>query len=198
MEIERSGPGSMIEHYLTSEYANKTLKHQKGGTFGLTMFDIEQSAIEITDPGMPEYAFVSCVRNSTKSQANFGDGWTTAKDRFVDIQPSNTACEFRLQPVHLRVVTVPERALHAHLDENGLGPSALAGTMGQFRNLPAAAATVDAIWRASLSPSPATNLFIDGAYLQLVAQMLMAGGQTASERPARPVSACQRSTATST
>lgn len=181
MQTEPSDPASMIEHYLTSDYANESLMHRKGGTFDLTMIDIEQGALEMTDPGLPEYAFVSCLRNTHGCQANFGDGWKTTKHRFVDIQPSNTACDFQLEPIHIRVVCVPEQSFHAQLDEHGLTPSALEGVMGRFRDLPAAAAMIDAIWRASLSPSPATNLFIDGAYLQLVAQMLMAGGRTTAE-----------------
>lgn len=183
METRPSVPGSFVEHYLTSNYNNGTLKHREGGTFGLTIIDIEQGAMEMTDPGLPEYGFVSCIRNDGRNCANFGDGWRTAGCRFVDIQPARKDCEFRLHPVHLRIVCVPDHFVEGHLDEQGLSAGALHGSMGQFRDLPQAAATIDAIWRAMLSPTPATNLFIDGAYMQLVAQMLMAAAHAGSERP---------------
>ena len=183
-----SGPASFAEHYQTGEYAAFDQEHRRGGTFGLTMVDVVQDAGEFTDPGMPEFAIAAGRNDAVPSEYDFGDGWRTNVGRkgWVDIQPANTECRFRLPDVELRAVTIGEQAFIEQLGESSLMPNALNGVSGRMRHLPHAARLIDQMWHAAAAPGPATNLLLDGAFLQLVGTLLAACGD---ERGLAPVAA---------
>ena len=181
-------PASFAEHYLTSEYPAIEQEHRRGGTFGLTIVEIEQAADEFTDPGVPEFAIAAGRNNAGRGEYDFGDGWQPCdwEAGCVDIQPADTECRFRLPDMKLRVATISKRAFMKQLDGFSLTPSVLSGVMGQARHLPHAARLIDQIWHAAAAPGPATNLVLDGAFLQLLGTLLAACGD---ERGLAPVAA---------
>ena len=182
-------PTSFAEHYRTSDYAAFDQEHRRGGTFELALMDVEQGAGEFTDPPVPEFLFVSGRNDAGRGEYDFGDGWQAQDWRkgWVDVQPADTECRFQLPSLELRMAALPKVSLDTLLlDTTGAGPEVLAGVTGAFRQLPAAARLIDQMWHAAAAPGPATNLVLDGAFLQLVGTLLAACGD---ERALVPVAA---------
>lgn len=179
VELEQFAPGSFAEHYRTSEhYAHFPQEHRSGGTFGLTLVDVQQGAGEFVDPPMQEIVFASGRHDADLIELNFGDGWSShaAPAGWVDIQPARTECAFRLSDLHLRSAVVDDTALEARLDELDLNPSVLTSVTGEMRHLPRAASWIDRMWDASEQGGAAANLELDAAFLSLLAELLRACG----------------------
>ena len=57
-----TGAASLAEFYQASAYARFPQEHRAGGTLGAGMVFARQEAIEITDPAVPQIAFVGARR----------------------------------------------------------------------------------------------------------------------------------------
>ena len=179
---------SFAEHYLTSDYAAFEQEHRQGGTFGLTMMNVVQGAGEYVDPPLPEFIFISSTRPSAPFEMDHGDGLREhpAYPPTVHLQPPNQECWFCIPDLHLRIATVPDRKLIELLDQEGLPSSAIDAFVAAFWSTPSVACLIDRMWHAAASPSAATNLVLDGAFLQLVGVLLAACGD---ERGLAPIAA---------
>ncbi len=96
---------SFAEYYQRGPYRDFAQEHRAGGTFDIQMIEVDQPAIEVTDPALPQFSFVTCRDNVLGHfETNFGDGWTQSREsrRFIGVQPAKTACEFRIPSVRLR------------------------------------------------------------------------------------------------
>ena len=146
------------------------------GTFGLHAFDVRQEAVETVDRGMPEFTFLTQMSGPASGETDYGDGWRRHDlvPGIVDVHPARTDVGFRISPIHLRGVAVDEDVLTDCLDVHGLAPDRLAAVTGQFRLLPAAAAQIDRLWRASEVLGGSGSLVVDAAFLSLLAELMRA------------------------
>lgn len=121
---DRDAPATLAEHYRTSDYALFPQEHRTGGTLGVTMMEVEQGAIETTDPAIPQTSFVGFLGADDKpGEVDFGDGWREGRwhSGIVDPQPAHTECRLRIPAVHLLALAIDHAALAARLDEAGAG-----------------------------------------------------------------------------
>lgn len=171
-------PESFIDHYLDGPYAEFQQEHRHGGTFGITMMEVRQAAIETTDPAVPEFMFVAPVGVWEPVEADFGDGWRRHERTgpSVDIQPADTECRFRLPDLHLRVAVIDSFHFVQLLDGEGLTPTHLMHASNAFVAAPLAEACHRTMWHALAHAGPGSNLMLDGAFLQMIGALLAAGG----------------------
>ena len=172
-----SGYASFADFYLGSEYAAFDQEHRRGGTFGLTMIEVDQGAIETVDPAVDETIIVSTGGRAT-FEYDFGDGWTAARTTpdTVDVQPAFQDCGFRLPPMSLRLITVKAHALAELLDEVGASPASLDAATGRFREMPGTRRLVDELWAALSRPGVGSTLLADGLFMRLVGGLLEEAG----------------------
>ena len=169
---------TFAEHFLTEPYADFDKARREGGTFGLSIIDVKQKAGEFTDPGLSEFAFVTSVAGAGRSSANFGEGWVNHASipKQVDLQPAGTECRFALPDMHIRVVATPEHIIRSLLDELGLNVHSFDGVTNKFRHLPHASDLIAQMWYAASTTNAASNLIVDGVFLQLIGVLLEACG----------------------
>ncbi len=181
-EIDRRAAGfeSFADFYRASDYAPFPQEHRSGGTMGVAMMDVRQDAVETVDPAIDQWAFVACRHASTEAigELDFGDGWrrTALMRGFVDPQPANTECRFRIPAVHLLVFVVDRATLAARLAEVGAAPAALEAVAGTLEPMPRALALMEQAWAASEATGPAANLLVDAAISGVVCMMLARQG----------------------
>ena len=177
---------SLAEHYRSSGYAAFDQQHRRGGTFDLAMVEVEQGAIEVIDPAVPEIAIGSIRPRDGSGHAafehDFGDGWrrtTCAPRHVVDVQPAFQECRLRVPAARVRFVTVRADTVGRLLEEVGAGPDALDGVTGRFRELPRAHELVDRLWSSMHRTGAASTLLTDGLFMTLVGELLDACGRGA-------------------
>ncbi len=179
-------PQTFLDHYRHGPYRDFAQEHRAGGTFGVEMLEVDQPAIEVTDPALPQFAFVTCRDHNLEDfETNFGDGWTkgTGGRRFIDIQPANTTCEFRIPSVKLRNAYIADSTVDGLLNGHGLTSHSLIGVMERFRNLPRAIAALDSMWSAANRDDPAASLDLDGAFLTMMGALIAACGHSLAPEP---------------
>ena len=117
---------SFADHYQSLGYAAFEGDHRRGGTFGLSLSDVKQGAIEAVDPALPKVLLVTLLNRHDPVECDFGDGWKMRgfAEGVVDVQPAFQGCAFRLPDLHLRIAFAPVGSLRALLEERGLGLSA--------------------------------------------------------------------------
>ena len=180
-DIEQGRAASFAEMYAkTDAYGTALGECRSGGTFALELFDTDQPAVEVVDPGIDQFSFVaSRMANTSSGEIDFGDGWKTVDvtPDAVDAQPPNQDCGFRIPACDLRSVTVDRVTLHGVLDDVGAAPDALDAVTGEFRELPRARAVIDRLWQSCAGQGAAATLETDGLFLTLVGELLDASGR---------------------
>ena len=169
---------SVAEFYRTSPYAAFEQEHRTGGSFGVTMMEVQQGEIEIIDPPTAAVSIVSCFGGGGRAEFDFGSGWVARdlKPGFVDLQPAYQACGLRVPRLDLRNIYVPEKRLLALLDEAGPSIPTLDCVTGEMRRLPRAHKVIEVMWRALATDGPGASLFLDGGLMQLIGLLLDAAG----------------------
>ncbi len=180
---------TFTDFYQNSDYAGFDQDVRQGGSFGLSFMDVRQDAIEAVDPALPEIPFVSGVAGGGVADIDFGDGWRRHQlhPGFLDIQPPNQECQFRIPALHLRIAFVPEARLKSLLDERGLPFSALETFSAQFRYSATAFAALQDMWNLAQFDDPATHLMIDGLWLHMIGQLLAEANPNQQLAPARAI-----------
>ncbi len=176
---------SIVDHYRDGPYRDFAQEHREGGTFGISIFEVRQGAIETTDPAVSETCFTTSMNTFAPFETDFGDGWKrhVPAGRFVDIQPANTDCGLRLPPIFVRGTIIRHDVLCALLDRHGLTADALGEVTGQFRTIPGAVLASDRMWDAANRHDPGASLDLDGAFLSMVGEMLAACGHLLPPAP---------------
>ena len=143
------------------------------------MLFARQEAIEITDPAVPQIAFVGARRADGPGEFDFGDGWRTRELRagVVDPQPAFTECRFRIPDLDLLVLHIDQSRLAERLDEVGVPVSALDPLYATFEPMPRALALIEAAWDAMGRGGPGADLAVDGAVSALMGMMLDRAGR---------------------
>jgi AraC-like DNA-binding protein len=170
---------SIREYYRHGPYRDFAQDHRGGGTFGVSLLEVEQKAIESVDPALSELLLVTSLSTHEPFETNFGDGWRRTSwtgARTIDLQPSHTECNFRLPDIHLRFAAISGAALGSVLDRHDLSLASLSGVTQTFRHLPRAVAALDAMWAAAASTDPAASLDLDGAFLTMLSELIAACG----------------------
>ena len=180
-DADNGGPISFAELYTGSDAYGAGLRERRlGGTFGLELFDADQPAVDVVDPGIDQFAIAAPrTIGPVASEIDFGDGWRSLPltSRTVDMQPANQDCGLRIPAIDLRVVTVSRATLHRILADVGAAPDALDAVTGEFRELPRARAVVDRLWQSCAGQGAAATLETDGLFLTLVGELLDASGK---------------------
>ena len=173
------GAASLAEFYQSSAYARFPQEHRAGGTLGAGMVFARQEAIEITDPAVPQIAFVGARRAGGSGEFDFGDGWRTRELRagVVDPQPAFTECHLRIPDVDLLALHIDHRRLAERLDEVGVPMSALDPLYATFEPMPRALALIEGAWDAMGRGGPGADLAVDGAVSALLGMMLDRAGR---------------------
>lgn len=177
------------EFYQTSDYAEFDQTLRSGGSFGLSLLDVRQDALEAVDPAIPEVPFVAGVAGGGSAEIDFGDGWKRhdLEPGFVDIQPPNQSCGFRIPALHLKIVFAPHERLKALLDEYNLTIEVLGAFSGQFRHSRTASGLIDAMWQTASTNDPASHLLLDGLWMQLIAGMVQDSQSRIPTGPSTPI-----------
>ena len=166
------------DHYRAGPYRDFAQEHRGGGTFGVEMLEVSQGAGEFEDPAHSQVTFVNTLAAAKPFETHFGDGWRLHRtdQRFLDIQPTGTPCEFRLPAMNLRIASAPADVLLSLLDRYGLDANALSGVTERCRYLPRAIVALDAMWAAAARTDPAASLDLDGAFLTMMGELIAACG----------------------
>lgn len=179
---------SHAEHYASGAYAVFDQEHRAGGTFGISMFEVQQGAIETVDPSIPEILFGTALKPWESFEIDMGDGWRCHEagyTSFVDVQPANTESRFRLPDLHLRFAVLDYMRTQSLLSDIGTSPASLDAVTNAFRPTPEAASCLNGMWRAAGAAKRgdrSANLALDGAFLQMLGHLLAEGGDASSLR----------------
>lgn len=168
--------GSFSDHYQNevSPYQKQSFELRTGGSFGVNIIDVTQAAVEATDPGMREYAIVAGVSGHGYGEIDFGDGWRKRQftSGWVDLQPANQECHFRVPDLRLRCLFIEKLKLDYLLDEAGASSSTLNSVSGEFKNLPNSFNLMTKIWNVSDRLGASGTLLLDGLMIQLAGELI--------------------------
>lgn len=165
---------SFSDFYCQSEYSSFEQQLRCAGSFDLNILDVRQKAIESCDPAISEFPIVMCNDGGGSSEIDFGDGWKRRMMRpgFVDVQPADQTCYFRIPDIDLRIIFVKKQQLQKCLQGSPFEVNDICRNSGVFAENHYAASLISQIWTASTIHDPARNLIVDGLFLQLVAELL--------------------------
>ena len=62
--------------YYQNNLAHFPQKHRSGGSFEISMIQVEQPAIELIDPPINQLSVVGILSNGSHAEFDIGDGWT--------------------------------------------------------------------------------------------------------------------------
>lgn len=180
-----SQTASMVALYRHGAYRDFAQEHRSGGTFGLTLVEADQKAVETVDPAVPEVTFFSSAGSSQRRETNFGDGWREhlTTHPFFDVLPSSTDCHYRLPDLRVRFAVAPVAPLRTALDGHGLDEETLYSVTERSLALPRAIAALDAMWTIAGRDDPGAGLALDGAFLTLLDEVIAAGGHVVPPSP---------------
>lgn len=186
----RSGSfDSFADFYGASQYSRFDQELRCAGSFDLSVLDVQQEAIESSDPAISEFPIVTCKGGGGAGEFDFGDGWRKRDFRpgFVDVQPANQPCGFRIPDLDLTILFVKAEQLARCLEDTGFNPLDLCVNRGAFETQPTAADLVHQIWTASRVQDPGRNLIVDGLFLQLIGGLLPSSGTKSMLAPTRAI-----------
>ncbi len=149
-----------------------------GGSFDVSMIDVEQTAIDVVDAPVPEIVFIGAWTNDIDVSVDLGEGWrhnrAVSANALTAIPPS-TEARFRVSDAHrITTLAIPEPVLRRLLDDVGLDAGAFSRFYGALHHRPDATRLLGEIWRASERCGPAANLWLDGLtmrFMSLVADV---------------------------
>ncbi len=164
-----------MDLYRNSAYAEFDQEHRAGGSFGVSMFDVEQSAIDLVDPPLPEYVFTQGLTANFDVLIDMGDGVRENRIASLDtfgVVPPMTETRFRVAGPHcLRTLAIPAGTMSRLFEESGLDADAFSAFYATTRPHERAARLLDEMWRASERVGPTANLWLDGLTMQFLAVM---------------------------
>ena len=170
------GFASFAEYYRNGPLSHFDQEHRGGGSFAISMFQVDQAPAEFYDPPLDEIMFVGFRGERTTAEIDFGDGWSrpmTSYRSFFGIQPPRQACGFRIHDAsQLIVVSAASSTVFRHLDEIGIRGDALCALYGRFDFRPEVLACMTGIWKALEQGGPANNLLVDGYFLTMIGHLL--------------------------
>ena len=170
------------EFYLNSAYGGFEQEHRAVGSLGVHQIRVDQTALDLVDPAVPEYVFIRIDNACTRpASVDLGDGprwFRGCAPGTFHLVPPGTEAGYRIQEDNrLSIVSMPAEAVDRLLDEAGVR------TPDPFGHLYASATScarvsdlVDRMWQVGERAGPAANLWLDGLTLQLLAAL--------AERPA--------------
>lgn len=190
---QHAAPGQMFsrhsEFYKNSAYSAFDQEHRGGGSFGMSMIEVEQDPIDMIDPPIPEFVFIGVRTPAREVSLDYGDGLNhclnVPADSFV-VVPARIESRHRVIDSHsLTMATLPIEQVDHVLDEAGLTQDAFAAFYAQLTPAPTAVRLLDVMWRVTERSDPFANLHLDGLTLQFLATVAGHGALSplAPERP---------------
>lgn len=174
VEFER-----FAEFYQNSVYAAFPQEHRSGGSFGQSVFQVEQEPIDLVDSAVSD--FIVCVGLAAMDQVGIdvGDGvraHANVQPGHVALYPAGAEARTIVSCPHkICNFTLPQDQVDAWLEDAGVGYDPFAAFYGRMGPAPRIAALVQSIWRAAEAPSGADRLMIDGLTMQLLAELTAQG-----------------------
>ncbi len=134
MEHDDGGPpptfDGYADFYRNSAYAEFEQEHRSGGSFGLSMIDVEQPAIDLVDAAVPEFVFLRCLTADLDALIDMGDRARhnrVVAPNTINVVPPFTETRFQVSGAHrLQVLTIPVGTMSRMTDETGLDSDAFA------------------------------------------------------------------------
>jgi AraC family transcriptional regulator len=169
---------SFTDFYRNSAYADFPQKHRQGGSFEVSMIEVEQAGHELVDPPIPQFAIVGVIQGCSRAEVDFGDGWTNPM-KSIDggmfgPQPMNQECRFRISGTHkLLCAFFPGSVVGKLLSNVGIFDDPFRSLYARFSNDIQGLAHLKGMWHAMKTGGPANNLLIDAHVISLLGLMLV-------------------------
>jgi AraC-like DNA-binding protein len=182
--MNTASPEVAADLYRQGDRADFVQEHRAGGSFGLTMFTVDQDAGEFTDPPFANVFFTQVLRAPRFARLDFGDGPRVLDESVtgkISPQPANTECHFAMDRSHrIRVLGLGVGLFGEIIERSGFGGDPLLPMYANaFGSAPAYAA-FETLWQAMQRDDPAASLAIDGAFLTFLAHYLPSAGTSLS------------------
>ncbi len=169
------------EFYLESAYSAFPQDHRAGGSFGVSIVNVDQGPIDFIDSAVPEIVF--CRGNNALKEVliDCGDGLTINEKSPTGftVYPANTAIRTRVNHRHsIMALTLPVTSLTEEMQSAGITPdgSNFGHWIGRVRAAPISTSRLmDRMWQVLQDPLQANHLLLDGLTLQLLAELSGAG-----------------------
>ena len=167
---------SNAEFYLKSLYGEFKQEHLSGGSFGLSMIDVEQPAIDLVDAPLPDFIFAVLKTPVNEASISFGSKSKRTVDYAANTlfltPPETEATVFVSEDHAIRVVSIPAKRLNPLIDRANLQAECFHPHLADRRDLHpqhSIAAIVNKMWCAATRSASHTSLLLDGLTLQMIA-----------------------------
>lgn len=176
---QHAAPGQIFyshaEFYKGSAYAAFDQEHRKGGSFGASMIEARQDALDFVDPAIPEIIIQYFTIPAVEIVLDLGDGpieHTDLSREMINISPTNTEIRYIISSDHTaRFFALPIDQLTRILEPYNLNDSCFGEYYGRMVPNAQAISILKSLWMQSKLSSNADVLFFDALVLQLLAYL---------------------------
>ena len=164
---------SFVEFFKNSAYGRFPQKHLHGGSFGLTVFEIDMEPLDLIDSAVPELLIQRTKTCLSEIVVDLGDGCqrtTQHSPNSIIMSPPDTQMRYCVpESASWTMASVPATTVRSILDEAGVKHSKLGRYFGRLIPNSSAAFITDQIWRVASTLSTTATLYLDGLLLHLLA-----------------------------